>query len=48
LPGITTVATLAVFAGQPASVLLAVGGLTLGAITIARGVVWPRRSVRAA
>jgi undecaprenyl-diphosphatase len=44
----TTVATLAVLAGPTGSLLLAAGGLTLGAITLAGGVRSHRRSLQQA
>jgi membrane protein DedA with SNARE-associated domain len=44
----TTVATLAVLAGPTGSLLLAAGGLTLGAITLAVGVRSHRRSLQQA
>jgi membrane protein DedA with SNARE-associated domain len=44
----TTVATLAVLAGPTGSLLLAAGGLTLGAITLAGGVRSHRRTLQQA
>jgi membrane protein DedA with SNARE-associated domain len=44
----TTITTLAVLAGPTGSVLLAAGGLLLGAITLAFGVRSHRRSLQSA
>jgi undecaprenyl-diphosphatase len=44
----STVATLAVLAGPTGSLIMAAGGLTLGAITVAAGVRSHRRSLQQA